>query len=118
MKKLCDALAEMCRPTTRPLDSAGRCAFYQGVGDDDCFECKHAPGNNPQEPEKTPEPPQDMAKRLLATLRVTIEAEHKWICAAQESGGPTAYGRGLISGLEHAIGYIDTMLSVLEKTND
>lgn len=33
----------------RPLDSAGRCAFYQGVGDEDCWTCKHAPGNQPQE---------------------------------------------------------------------
>jgi len=63
-------------------------------------------------------PPQDIAKRLLATLKVTIEAERKWIIAAQESDGSTPYGRGLISGLEHAIGYIDTMLSALEKTND
>jgi hypothetical protein len=42
-----DELQAKSRPTPVPLDSAGRCAFYQGVGDDDCWECKHAPGNQP-----------------------------------------------------------------------
>lgn len=30
----------------RPVDEDGRCMFYQGVGDEDCWNCIHAPGND------------------------------------------------------------------------